>query len=186
MPRPLPSALPALQVTVSALALVLLGLAGAGPAQAQAGGVYRCPGNVYTDGLERAEAQARGCIALDLGVALPAPPRRAGAEAAEAAASAPPPRAGPRPAAAAASPPAPARVDPAEQRARDADKRRILGEELVREEARLADLRRDLAAPAAPGQDAQAREARQRALQASIARSEADLAALRRELAKTP
>lgn len=169
----------------AALALAAVLAAAAAPAQ-PGGGVYRCPGNVYTDGLDRAEAQARGCIALDIGVALPAPPRRAGAEAAgQAASGAAGPRPAPRPAGAASAAPIAARVDPAEQRARDADKRRILDEELAREEARLATLKRELQAPPPPGQPAPAREAAQRALQASIARSEADLAALRRELAKT-
>ena len=46
-------------------------------------------------------------------------------------------------AAPAASRPAGARVDPAEQRARDSDARRILQDELQREEDRLAELKKE-------------------------------------------
>lgn len=61
------------------------------------------------------------------------------------------------------------RIDPAVQRERDSDRRRILEEELAREQAVLAGLQRQGAAADA----------------ATVARTQANVAAVRQELART-
>ena len=147
------------------------------PAQAQDRSVYRCPGNLYTDQISVREAAERGCKTLEGAAVTVVQSRRP--EAPRAAASAG------TAASAAASPPAPrsagnegVRIDPAEQRARDTDARRILDGELRREEERLAQLQKDLKdAATAPAE-------RQNELRAAVSRKEADVAAIRRELGK--
>ena len=94
-------------------------------AQAAAPGVvYRCPGPpvLYTDALTPQEARERNCRTIE-GAPVTIVQQRA-----PAAASAPPPP---------AARPTETRVDPAAQRARDSDARRILNQELRREEQRL-------------------------------------------------
>ncbi len=82
------------------------------------------------------------------------------------------------------------RVDPAVQRSRDAQARRILEGELRREEARLEALRREFAGgePERRGDERNYARYLQRVeeLRAAIARAEADVAAIRRELARLP
>lgn len=160
-----------------ALALALPAwLAAPAAAWAQARPVYRCSGNLYTDALDAAEARQRGCSPIDAVLSLPAAPAAARATGSG------------RPAEAASSA-TQARVDPAQQRSRDEDKRRILEAELAAEQQRLAALQRELdavLAPARPGEPLPAeRASRGQTIKASIERSQADLAALRRELAKT-
>ena len=101
----------------------------------------------------------------------------------------------PRPAASApvsasAPRPAEAKVDPGAQRARDSDARRILGDELRREEDRLAELRREYnnGEPERRGDERNYQRYLDRVaeMKAALARKEADVAALRRELAKLP
>jgi predicted RNase H-like nuclease (RuvC/YqgF family) len=81
-----------------------------------------------------------------------------------------------------------ARVDPAEQKARDTDARRILEAELRKEEERLAQLQKDLVQGEAERRGDERNYARYQErvneLKAAVARKEADVAALRRELAK--
>jgi SMC interacting uncharacterized protein involved in chromosome segregation len=81
-------------------------------------------------------------------------------------------------------------VDPAEQRARDTDARRILGDELRREEDRLATLRKDYnnGEPERNGDERNYQRYIDRVaeMKAAIARKEADVAALKRELSKLP
>ncbi|MFM7506545.1 MAG: hypothetical protein ACKO3M_08295, partial [Rubrivivax sp.] len=100
-----------------------------------------------------------------------------------------------RPASAAAPAPAPAarqpgdtRVDPAAQRARDTDARRILQEELQREEQRLAQMRTEFnnGEPERRGDERNFARYQERVaeMRAAIQRKEADIAALKRELAK--
>ncbi|MGY0196500.1 hypothetical protein ACWA7J_15655 [Leptothrix sp. BB-4] len=147
------------------------------PAQAQDRSVYRCPGNLYTDQISVREAAERGCKTLE-GAAVtvvqtrrPEAPKAAasGGAAASGTAAAPAARSGGNEG---------ARIDPAEQRARDTDARRILDGELRREEERLAQLQKDLKdAATAPAE-------RQNELRAAVSRKEADVAAIRRELAK--
>jgi hypothetical protein len=96
------------------------------------------------------------------------------------------------PAAAAPAAPRPpeARIDPAEQRARDSDARRILTEELQREERRLAELQREYngGEPERRGDERNYQRYLDRVaeLKAGISRKEADIAAIRREIGKLP
>ena len=162
-----------------AVAAVLLGPAllpvarAAGDAQ-----VFRCPGNLYTDQISAREAAARGCKTLDgapITVVQTSVPRRAASGNA-----APVLTAGP----------ASARIEPAEQRARDTDARRILDAELRKEEERLAQLQKDYNG-GEPERRAEERnfaryQERVADMKAAIARKEADIAAIRREMAKLP
>ncbi len=144
--------------------------------------VYRCPGPpvLYTDALTPEAARARQCQVLDapaLTVGAGAP-RAAGAATASA----------PAPAPSSAAPRGETRIDPAVQRGRDAQARRILESELRREEARLEALRREFAGgePERRGDERNYARYLERveALRAAIARTEADVAAIRRELAR--
>ncbi len=161
-------------------ALLALALAGAGPAaQAQDGSkpVYRCPGPpvLYTDSLSPQEAKDKGCRTIEGApvTVVTVPSRRPAA-----------------PPAGSASRPGDQKVDPAAQRARDNDARRILGDELVREEERLAEMRREFngGEPERRGDERNYAKYLERVadMRAAIQRKEADVAALRRELAKLP
>ena len=156
-------------------------LACVGPVHAQdtSRPVYRCPGPpvLYTDAITPEEAKERNCRGID-GAPLtvvqtprrPAPP-----------VSPPPPTASP-------SARTDNRVDPAVQRARDADARRILETELRREEERLEQLRREFnnGEPERRGDERNFALYQQRVadLRAAIERKESDVAAIRRELGK--
>lgn len=175
------------------LAVVLL--AGA-PALAQAQ-IYRCegPDGVVEYSNSPAAAQAgRNCRAIELApittIPGPQPPRPS----TPAAASPPAPGAGAaRPA---ATPPAPSarppgsesfpRVDPATQRTRDGERRRILEDELRKEEAKLAELRKEYndGEPERLGGERNYQRYLDRVerLKEDIGRSEANLATIRREL----
>jgi hypothetical protein len=163
------------------LAALLLG-APAAWAQDATRPVYRCPGPpvLYTDAITPEEARERNCRTIE-GAAVtvvqspPRPPRPApGGQGASA------------PRGAEARPDT--RVDPAAQRARDTDARRILQEELSREEQRLAELRVAFNNGEPPRQGDERNFARYQErvaeMRAAIQRKEADIAALRRELAK--
>lgn len=153
-------------------------LAGAaGPARAQGGTVYRCPGPpvLYTDALSPEEARDRGCRTIEgapITVIQGPRPRAAGANGA----------------AASAARASEARVEPAAQRQRDADARRILEAELKREEDKLVALKRDYnnGEPERRGDERNFANYLERVAQmkAGIARSESDIAAIKRELAK--
>lgn len=170
------SARPRAPWSAVAVAAVLLA-AGPPPAVAQERPVYRCPGPpvLYTDTLSAKEANERGCRTIEgAPVTIVQVPR-------------------PRPQAAApasAARPGEAKVDPAAQRARDADARRILGDELQREELRLAEMRREFndGQPERLGSERNYQRYLDRVaeMRAALARKEADVAALRRELAKLP
>jgi hypothetical protein len=137
---------------------------------------------LYTDQLSPREAQDRGCRTIDGAPITIMPAAR------------------PRTASPAATPPAPAaptaapnpanRVDPAEQRARDTDARRILEAELRKEEERLAALQREFnnGEPERRGDERNYQKYVDRVaeMRAAIARKESDVAAIRRELAKLP
>jgi hypothetical protein len=165
----------------------LSALAAAAAAQAQGapqGTVYRCPGPpvLYTDTLSAQEARDRGCRTIEGApiTVVQTRPRPATASAPAGGAAAAP---------AAARPPE-ARVDPAEQRARDSDARRILNEELQREERRLAELQREYngGEPERRGDERNYQRYLDRVaeLKAGISRKEADIAAIRREIGKLP
>ena len=137
--------------------------------------VYRCPGPpvLYTDAITPQEARDRNCRTIEgAPVTIVQSPR---------------PRA---PASAAAARPADSKVDPAAQRARDSDARRILADELRREEDRLAELRREYnnGEPERRGDERNYQRYLDRVaeMKAALARKESDIAALRRELAKQP
>jgi hypothetical protein len=143
--------------------------------QAQQGVVYKCPGTpvLYTDQLSPAEARDRGCTTIE-GAPITILQGR--------------PRATVAPASAVK--PVEARVDPAAQRSRDSDARRILTDELNREEERLAALQKDYnnGEPERRGDERNYQRYVDRVaeMKAAILRKEADIAALKRELGKLP
>lgn len=154
------------------LVLLLLSSAAA-HAQGDSGPVYRCPGNPesYTNMLSPQQAKDRGCRTIEGSPITIVQTRR------------------PTPATAASSArPADSRVDPAEQRARDSDARRILQDELQREEQRLAELRKEYngGQPERRGDERNYQKYLDRtaSLKAQIERKEEDVAAIRRELSK--
>ena len=158
---------PAIACQVAATsALVLLASTAA---QAQDRMVYRCPGNLYTDQISTKEAAERGCKTLEGAPVTVIQARRP--EAAKPVASG-----------AASRPAGDTRIDPAEQRARDSDARRILETELRKEEERLAQLQKDGGALDERGQPRSADRLAE--LKAAIARKEADVAAIKREITK--
>ncbi len=142
------------------------------------GTVYRCPGNpvLYTDQITAADAKERGCRTIEGApvTVIQGPPRRPV----------------PAPANSSASRPADSKVDPAAQRARDSDARRILGEELQREEDRLAVLKKDFnnGEPERRGDERNYQRYLDRVaeMKAAILRKETDITAIKRELAKLP
>ena len=172
--RPAGSALSA-AVAVSALLGSAL-LPAPAAAQAQSREVYRCPGNLYTDQITPKEALERGCKTLS------------GAPVTVVQSTRPRPASGP--VASGSQGRSEARIDPAEQRARDSDARRILEGELRKEEERLVQLQKDLAQGEAErrGDERNFAKYQERVaeLKAAVARKEADVAAIRRELAKLP
>ena len=158
------------------LLLSLTILAPAFAAEPEPKTVYRCPGNpvLYTDALSAKEARDKGCRTLEgapITIVQAIKPR-------------------PVPPAASGARPAASRVDPAEQRARDSDARRILESELAREQERLATMQKDYnnGQPDRLGDERNYQKYLDRvaAMKADIARKEADIAALKRELAKIP
>jgi hypothetical protein len=159
--------------------LAWAGLMAAGAASAQdPKPVYRCPGPpvLYTDAINIQEAREKGCRTIEgAPITIVQTPVR------------------PRPAAAPATGadrPGDQRVDPAAQRARDTDARRILTEELRREEDRLAAMQAEFnkGEPERRGDERNfARYAERVAeMKAAIQRKEADIAAIKREIAKLP
>jgi hypothetical protein len=162
------------RISLLALAACAVHAQAQAPAQTR---VYRCPGNVYTSSNELTPKQAdeKGCKVIEaqpITILSPAP-RSAPAASAASAARAPE-----------------AKVDPAEQRARDRDARRILEAELKRDEAQLATMRQEFnnGEPERQGNERnyQAYQDRVATMRAAIARKESDVAALKREIAKLP
>lgn len=158
------------------LAAVVLALASA-TAAAQ-GVIYKCtpPGGSveYTD-IKRGNY----CTAMDLpGTVIAAPPRRTAPGAARPQAA--------QPAAATAVPGAFPRVDNAEQRARDADRRAILEDELKSEQQKLAALRAEYnnGVPERRGDERNYAKYQERtaALRDSVGRTEKNVEALKREI----
>ncbi|GAB1387232.1 hypothetical protein MASR1M59_23800 [Melaminivora sp.] len=160
------------------LVILAAALVAAAPVAAQ-DRIYRC-GNEYTN--NAAQAKERGCRLVEGGnvTVLQGAPR----------APAPAPSAGPSGgAAASASPAAAPRVPSADQRARDADARAILEDELRKAESRLAELRREYndGAPqrtALELRNPQVYMDRTAELKAGVTRAEADVAGIKRELGR--
>ena len=161
----------------SALAAALVCAVGHGAAlAAEEGATYRCPNNDYKNTISAKEAEKLGCKKLE------------GAPVTVIQMTKPRPQGTTVPAAATGS--SPAKVDPAAQRARDSDARRILENELRAEEERLAALKKEYnnGQPERQGneQNYQKYVDRVGQLSAAITRKEADIAAIRRELQKLP
>ena len=157
------------------LVLVLESIAFAAMAAGDTGTMYRCPGNDYNNTLTAKEAKDKGCKTID------------GAPITIIQITKPKPVAG---AAAGASGPAATRIDPAEQRARDNDARRILEAELKREEERLSFMRTEFnnGEPERRGDEKNNQKYIERVsdMKAALARKENDIASIKRELAKLP
>ena len=163
-----------------ALAIVpVLALLAGGAARAQ-GVIYKCtPPNGSTEYTD--VYRGNYCKAMDLpGLAIPAPPKR------QAPARAAGPATTPAPAASATPGDFP-RVDGAEQRARDADRRAILEDELKNEMLKLAALRSEFngGQPERRGDERNYAKYQERvaAMRDSISRSEKNVDALKREIA---
>ena len=157
----------------------VLSVMAAGSVLAQ-GQVYRCPGNNFTNSLTPKEAEARGCKVVEGGNVTVVQSRApSGGEGQKAAVPAP---VAPRP--------ADSKVTNAEQRARDSDARRILENELKREEEQLANLQKEFnnGEPERRGDERNYQKYLDRTaeLKANIARKEADISAIKRELSKLP
>ena len=135
----------------------------AGSAVAGASSIYRC-GSEYTN--QPTPAQTRECERIT-GPSPEEEQRRAGK----------PPAGAARPAAGTVAPMV-ARVDPADQRQRDAQARAILEAELRKAQAAQAQLQREAATTPAPT------ATRATEIRASIARVESDIASLQRELSR--
>lgn len=172
--------------TVVALALAVSATA----AGAQERPVYRCPGNLYTDQYSAKEAADLGCKMLDgapVTVVQSSVRRPAGGGSSGEGPAARPVSSTPAPAMRASGE---MRVDPAQQRARDSDARRILDAELAKEEERLAALRKEFnnGEPERRGDERNFARYQERVaeMKSAMARKEADIAALKRELAKLP
>ena len=149
--------------------------------------IYRCTDaegrKEYTD----RQLRGRQCVLLDLpNAAIPAPPPR---ESARPRAPAAAPSAGAAPRAASPSTAASGfpRVGSAEQKARDADRRQILADELTAETQKLGELRREYnnGEPERRGDERNYAKYQERvaSLRDAIARSEQNVAALQREIA---
>ena len=135
--------------------------------------MYRCPGNDYNNTLTAKEAKDRGCKTIEgapITIIQGTKPRPATAGS--------PASAGP----------ATSRIDPAEQRARDTDAKRILEAELKREEERLATMKAEYnnGEPERLGNEKNFQKYMDRVgdMKAAIVRKESDIAAIRRELTK--
>jgi hypothetical protein len=178
------------RVKTMVLAILSLALPLAASAQGAGAPVYRCPGNpvLYTDALSAKEAKDKGCRTLEgapITVIQGPAPKAKVANTALAGSAAPAAGSG-----SAASRPAEARVDPADQKARDTDSKRILAAELRKEEERLAALQKEFNAgePERRGDERNYQKYIERVaeLKASIARKEGDIVSIKREIAKLP
>jgi len=139
--------------------------------------VYRCPGKVYTSSadISAKEAEAKGCKTIEgapITVIQGSRPRT----------GSPVPASGPRP--------ADSKVEPAQQRARDGDARRILESELKKEEEQLEQMRKEFnnGEPERRGDERNYQKYLDRVaeMKAAIARKESDIAAIKREISKLP
>ena len=153
------------------------------PAATAASQVYRCPGPpvLYTDALSPAEAREKGCRSIEGTpiTIIQAPRPRVAASGT-----------GGNGNTSAAPRPADSKVDPASQRQRDSEARRILLEELKKEEDKLAAMQKDYnnGEPERRGDERNYQRYLDRVadMKAAITRKEADISALRREIAKLP
>jgi hypothetical protein len=156
-------------------------------AQDPAKPVYRCPGPpvLYTDAISPQEARERNCRTIEGAPLTVVQGRRPTPPAASAPAGGD--KAGDK---GTAQRSADAKVDPAAQRQRDSDARRILEAELRREEDKLDQMKREYnnGEPERRGDERNYAKYQERVaeMKAGIQRKEADVAAIRRELGKLP
>ncbi len=143
------------------------------------GVMYRCPGNDYNNTLSAREAKERGCKTLEgapITVIQSVKPRPVPIATGNGAAS--------------ANPGSGSRIDPAEQRARDSDSRRILEAELQREQERLAQMKAEYnnGEPDRLGNEKNYQKYLDRVsdMKTAITRKEIDIAAIKREIQKLP
>ncbi|MBT9456208.1 MAG: hypothetical protein IV097_06265 [Burkholderiaceae bacterium] len=166
---------------ILSITVLVTGISLAGAASAQGNSiVYRCPGPpvLYTDALSAKEAQDKGCRTIE---GAPITVMQTSK-----------PKAAPNPAnatpASAASRPGDTRIDPAQQKSRDSDARRILEAELRKEEERLQALQKEYngGEPERRGDERNYQRYIDRVaeMKASISRKESDIAAIKRELSK--
>jgi hypothetical protein len=153
------------------MTLTLLVALSQSPAHADDKPVYRCPGNLYTDALSAKEARDKGCKTLDgapITVIQSVTPRGAGASKSSGGG-------GPG-----------EKVSPDDQKARDADRRKILDAELRKEEEALAGLQKEFnqGQPERKGDERNFQKYQDRIneMKSAITRKETDVAALKREL----
>ena len=167
--------------TMFKLASLCLAMTVSWAALAQSGSasvVYRCPGPpvLYTDALSAKEASEKGCRTIEgapITVVQSPKTRRGGASETAGQAA---PRA------------SDSRIDPAQQRSRDSDARRILEDELRKEEENLKAMQREYnnGEPERQGNERNYQRYLDRVaeMKANIGRKEADIAAIKRELGK--
>lgn len=167
-------------VLAGVLALMAGGASGQTPAAAAASQVYRCPGPpvLYTDAISPQEAKDKGCRTIEgTPITVIQAPRPRPAATTTAGASTPPR-------------PGDTKVDPSAQRQRDGEARRILMDELKREEDKLAAMVKDYnnGEPERRGDERNAQRYLDRVaeMKAAITRKEADISALKREISKLP
>lgn len=152
------------------------------PPAVAASQVYRCPGPpvLYTDALSPQEARDRGCRTIDGApiTVIQGRPKAPAAATGNGAAAAPQPR------------PADNKVDNNAQRQRDSEARRILLDELKKDEDKLAAMVKDYnnGEPERRGDERNYQRYLERVaeMKAAITRKEADISALKREIAKLP
>ena len=156
--------------------------------------IFKCegPGGVveYTNAPPAGPQEGRTCKTVDAAITVIPAPIKAPARPAAAPGAAPATgSAGAAGAGAPRSAPAPEsfpKVDPATQRVRDTDRRRILDDELRKEEARLAELRKEFnnGEPERRGDERNYQKYldRVQTLKDDIQRTEGNLATIRREL----
>lgn len=161
----------------SALTVSFAVLLAATAAQAQGTRIYRC-GNTYTN--DAAQAQAQGCKLVEGGNVTVVEGTKVNSQATVRVAAVP--------SAPAAAQPG-QKVESAEQKARDADARRILEAELKKAEARKAELAKEWnnGEPEKMGPEHRNHQKyldRVAELKASIARNESDIGGLQRELSR--
>ena len=152
--------------------------------------VFRCPGTppLFTNSMTDAEVKEKGCKPVDstpITVSRGAQPKVVNTAAVGSTARIPP--------ASSAAPgarPTDVKIDPAEQKARDTDSKRILAAELRKEEERLAAMQKEFNSgePERRGDERNFQKYADRVadMKSSIARKESDIVSIKREIAKLP
>ncbi len=166
--------LPPFALPCAALLLAVAALPAFAADTPDASVMYRCPGNDYKNTITAKEAEKLGCRKIEgapVTIMQMTKPRPANAVPVTAAGSG-------------------AKIDPAAQRARDSDARRILEDELKTEEERLAAMQKDFnnGQPERQGDEKNYQKYLDRVaeMRAAIARKQTDIAAIQREIKKLP